>query len=449
MPKPALRILLSGDPLAAEAWASLLEAPGIEVIPAGSTTPADDVPSLAVVFGGRAEAATLPAGMPAVLLSGGEGVSHPMTRLLRDIIRSKQDCQSVFDAMVDAVMVLDTAGSVLRANRALASALGIPVNALPSRRYSELIGAPRDGAHDPIAKSLERGTTETAELRFELLPGVRLVTSSPVLDQEGNVRGATVTLKDVTQFKEQQQRFVQAARLADVGQLAGGVAHEINTPLASIGLRAESLLRSAEDPRLLAIDAFKNFPRYLKTIGDEILRCKKIISALLEFSRSRRNELVPTNLNAIVERAAELVAHETRVRRINLEVRCDPGLPPIQADSGQMHQVLLALLMNGIEATPPGGQLLIETRAQADERVVLSVSDSGAGIPSEHMDRIFSPFFSTKPVGQGTGLGLAICHGVVAAHGGEIRVESNTGTGTRVTIELPATALSGRRATGG
>jgi two-component system, NtrC family, sensor kinase len=250
-------------------------------------------------------------------------------------------------------------------------------------------------------------------------------------------------------IKEQQERLRQSARLADIGQLAAGVAHEINTPLASIALRAESLLRSARDERLQAIDAFKNFTRYLQTIDEEIFRCKKIISALLEFSRARPPEKRLTDLNGLAEKAAELVGHQMKLKQIALALDLQPGLPPLHADDGQIRQVLIALLMNALDATAPGGHVGLETRHDGDGTVVLTVKDDGAGIAPEHLDKIFSPFFTTKPVGQGTGLGLSICHGIVASHGGEFRVESEVGRGTRMSLALPVVEGSGPRAARG
>ena len=153
-----------------------------------------------------------------------------------------------------------------------------------ARSYASLLGPPAPGASDPVALSLADSAARTDETRYEALPSVQLVTVSPWRDEEGKLSGFVVLLKDLGQQKEQQQRLQQAARLADIGQLAAGVAHEINTPLASIALRAESLLRSAQDPALTPVEAFQNFPRYLKTIEEETFRCKKIIRALLEFS---------------------------------------------------------------------------------------------------------------------------------------------------------------------
>jgi two-component system NtrC family sensor kinase len=242
-----------------------------------------------------------------------------------------------------------------------------------------------------------------------------------------------------------QVQLLQSEKMASVGQLAAGVAHEINTPLASIALRAESLLKTASDPRLLAIDSFKNFPRYLKTIDEEIFRCKRIIGSLLDFSRVRKPEVKDSDLNALAERAADLVGHQMKLKQVTISVKLDPTLPRVPADEGQLRQALLALLMNALDATPSGGRVEIETRREGADSVSLTVADSGVGIPRENLAKIFSPFFTTKPVGQGTGLGLAICHGIVSSHGGEIQVESEVDKGTRLSLVLPLSRV-GRHA---
>jgi signal transduction histidine kinase len=246
-----------------------------------------------------------------------------------------------------------------------------------------------------------------------------------------------VILNDVSRIEERQERLLQAARLADVGQLAGGIAHEINTPLASIALRAESLERAAQDERLRAIDSFKNFPRYLKTIQEETFRCKRILGSLLEFARSRAPEIGPTDLNGVCDVAADLLAHELKVRHLTLEKRLDPELPRIEADEARITQVLVALLLNAFDASKRGGLIVIETGRPTARQVSLSVSDTGHGIDPEHRGRLFIPFFTTRPPGGGAGLGLAISHGVVAAHGGSIQVESTPGEGARFTVILP------------
>jgi two-component system NtrC family sensor kinase len=385
-------------------------------------------------------ASTRPA-PPLALLVGATPEDHPHARLLRVLFAGKRDWERTFDAIVDPLFLLDEKGLVIRGNRELARALGCAIETVHGEHYAKLLGAPAalasEEVTDPIAETLADGRARNVEMRYAGLSSVHEITTSPLLDEGGAVQGAVVTLKDVGPRRNQQERFLRSARLADIGQLAAGVAHEINTPLASIALRAESLMKAAEDPRLLAIDSFKNFPRYLKTIDEEIFRCKRIIGSLLDFSRVRKPEVKDSDLNVLAERAAELVGHQMKLKQVTISLKLDRTLPHVPADEGQLRQALLALLMNALDATPSGGHVEIETSRDGDDGVALTVADSGMGIPAENLGKIFSPFFTTKPVGQGTGLGLAICHGIVSSHGGEIKVESEEGKGTRLRLVLP------------
>lgn len=438
-------------------WVSGLAGRNMEVVPVDSvkTLLQSDV-GLAVVFAAPDQAAELAVGIasepkapPTAMIFGPAGQQHPHILFIRNLLDAKNEWERTFDAIVDPVALLDRSGTVRRANLGLAKVLGRPMREVLNLPYSELLGTPPPGQPDPIAASLADGAARTEEVSYKHLPGIQQVTVSPHRDGAGALHELVVILKDVNVIKEQQERLRQSARLADIGQLAAGMAHEINTPLASIALRAESLLRSAKDERLLAIDSFKNFTRYLQTIDEEIFRCKKIIGALLEFSRARPPEKRPTDLNALAEKAAELVGHQMKLKQIALSLRLQPQLPPLHADDGQLRQVLIALLMNALDATPAGGHVEIETRCDGNRTVILTVADDGAGIPPEHLEKVFSPFFTTKPVGQGTGLGLAICHGIVAAHGGEIRVDSEAGRGTRMSLALPIGEAAGPRGPGG
>lgn len=437
-----LRVGILGQNPDRQDWMSLLSSRGAELHEETDVRQlVADRLDLALVFSPPAEAlriakdlAAQPA--PPVLMLVGAAANHPHTRLVKALAEGKREWEGTFDAIVDPVAILDPAGVVVRANVGLARALGRPIVEIVSRPYTEVLG--RSEGADPIAASLADGSSRTEEARYASLPGVQQVTTSPLPDDGGKRHGLVLILKDVNEQHEQQERFLQASRLADVGMLAAGVAHEINTPLASIALRAESLLRSAEDSRLLEIDAFKNFPRYLKTIDQEIFRCKKIISALLDFSRVRPPEVRDTDLNALAERAADLVGHQMKLKQVELRLQLQPDLPYIRADDGQIRQAILALLMNAQDATPSGGHVEVATHREGAEAVGLTVSDDGCGIPRELLGKIFSPFFTTKPLGQGTGLGLAICQSIVEQHRGTIEVQSEgAGKGTVVTVRLP------------
>jgi two-component system NtrC family sensor kinase len=451
-----LRVALIGDTQEGS-WTSVLGNSPVDVVRVADLLSLSSVHADIAVAAIRPEeaasvgsaVAALDGGPPITLLVGPNPRQHPQLRLLEVLVQAKRDWEGTFDAIVDPVALLDHQGGILRANLGFARVVGQKVQDIIAVPYAPLFGPPLDDQEDPIAASLADGEPRTVETRYEKLPGLQQVTTSPLRDQEHRLQGLVLILKDVADLREQQERLLQASRLADIGLLAAGVAHEINTPLASIALRAESLLRSAEDPRLREIDSFKNFPRYLKTIEEEIFRCKKIISALLEFSRARKPEVREVDLNLLAERAADLVSHQMKLKQVGLKLRLDPNVPAIQADDGQLRQALIALLMNALDATSPQGIVGIETARESALTVSLTVTDDGMGIPRENLDKIWSPFFTTKPLGQGTGLGLAICHGVVSAHGGEIRVESEVGHGTRFSLVLPIGSGQGAREKGG
>jgi two-component system NtrC family sensor kinase len=442
-PSPRKRVAIFDHGFGHEDWLAMLDRQPVELVRA------ERVEDLAAMDVGHvvawvtpSEAARLTVALderanppPVTMMIGSSAAEHPQTVLTRALVTGKQEWEATFDAIVDPLAIVDRLGIVRRANLGFARALGRDIREVAGRSFGELLG-PCTGL-DPISASLQDAQARTEEASYEALAGVHLVTISPWRDEGEDLSGLVVHLKDLTQQKDQQQRLQQAARLADIGQLAAGVAHEINTPLASIALRAESLQRSGQDPALLAVPAFQNFPRYLKTIEEETFRCKKIIRALLEFSSSRKPKTQPTDLNALVERAADLIGHQMRVKQVDLQLRLEPGLAPVPADDGQLRQVLLALLMNALDATRPGGKVEVETGRREGNRVVLGVNDDGEGIPPDVREKIFSPFFTTKPFGQGTGLGLAICHGIVTSHGGTIEVDSEAGRGTRFAVLLP------------
>ena len=374
---------------------------------------------------------------PLTLLSGPPAAEHPQARFMRALVQAKREWETAFDALLDPIAILDAEGRVVRANLGFAQAFGRDIREVRGLCAAELLGAAEEG-FDLVSLSLGDGEPRAAEVRYAGLGAPFQVSLSPLRDEGGAFRGVVLLLKDLSEIKESRERLLQAARLADVGHLAAGVAHEINTPLASIALRAESLQKAAQDEALRAIPTFSLFPRYLRTIEEEVFRCKKIIRALLEFSARRNPETKPLDLNVLVERTADLVQHQFRVQQVALDLRLEDGLARVPADEGQIRQVLVALLTNALDVSRAGGRVAVTTAGEDAGRVRLAVEDDGPGIPRELQDRIFSPFFTTKPFGQGTGLGLSICHGIVAAHGGVIRVDSEPGRGTRMSVALPA-----------
>ena len=216
--------------------------------------------------------------------------------------------------------------------------------------------------------------------------------------------------------------------MISVGRLAAGVAHEINNPLTTILTTA----------MLMQEDLGQDDPDYLelKTIADEAIRCRKIISSLLNFARQSRPVIDEHDINDIVQDSIVLLRKQAAFKDVTLESKFEAGIPIARVDKAQIQQSLVNLGLNAIDAIEPGGEVIFETRfSSADSYVEVVVSDNGKGIPREHLDKIFDPFFTTKEVG--TGLGMSITLGLIKQHKGTIHVESSTEKGTTFTVRLP------------
>jgi signal transduction histidine kinase len=243
----------------------------------------------------------------------------------------------------------------------------------------------------------------------------------------------------VETLQDTQERLVQKEKLASVGQLAAGVAHEINNPLGTVLLYADILHKETpKDNQQQREDS--------QMIVREATRCKAIVNDLLNFSRQNEILAQETNLNGLLREMVGEVRHQDLYQQVELVTDLDPDLSPIQADPLQLRQVFLNLMNNAAEAMPSGGRLLLRTqKGPAAGFVSVQVQDTGAGIPEENMKKLFTPFFTTKPIGKGTGLGLAIIYGIVKMHRGQISVQSRVGEGTTFTItlreRLPAQAV--------
>ncbi|MBN2035080.1 MAG: GAF domain-containing protein [Deltaproteobacteria bacterium] len=224
------------------------------------------------------------------------------------------------------------------------------------------------------------------------------------------------------------QLAVKTEKLSSLGRLAAGIAHEINNPLAAILLYGTSMLKEVppESPH----------KEGLEIIVHETVRCRGIIQELLEFSREKESRKVPVNVNKIIEKALTILENEFRLRRICVEKDLSDNLPEIPLDVNQMEQVFINFLVNAMEAIPGEGSVTIRTSEDEDGRgLVIEIEDNGIGISDEYKDRIFEPFFSSKP--KGTGLGLPVNFGIVEKHQGRIDVFSELGQGTRMVVWLP------------
>jgi signal transduction histidine kinase len=255
------------------------------------------------------------------------------------------------------------------------------------------------------------------------------ISTYPLLEN-GEAIGAIEISRDITKDINVQKAMMQQEKLASVGRLSAGVAHEINNPLTTI-LTTAMLIQEELDPQ---------DPNYqeLETITKETLRCRKIVSSLLDFARQSTPARKPCDINDVVNESVVLTNKQAAFKDLTLNFEPGAGIPHVLLDKGQIQQSVINLIINAVEATEAGGNISISTAHKSElETIEIAVSDTGEGISENDLVRIFDPFYTTKDTGNG--LGLAITHGIIEQHNGTIRVESKLGRGTTFTIKLPVT----------
>jgi PAS domain S-box-containing protein len=274
------------------------------------------------------------------------------------------------------------------------------------------------------------------------------ISKIPMRLEEGTVTHVISIGEDITEWTEAQERWAESEKLAAIGQLAAGVMHEINNPLATVAACAEGLALRVDDMRRAGVTIPENTDEYTKIIDQEVQRCKRIVDSLLTFSRPKSVEKKPTSLNDVIEQSLFLLKHHGRFKKVSLRTLLDAELEPVPANAEQLIQVFIALLINAADAMNEEGAVTIRTRRGVTdaEAAIAEVIDEGSGIPRGELPKIFEPFYTTKPPGRGTGLGLSVCYSIIAAHHGRIEVDSAVGAGTTFRVMLPNERARARQA---
>ncbi len=284
-----------------------------------------------------------------------------------------------------------------------------------------------------IKKMESQGYVKEYETKLRALDGSEidaLITANYRTDEEGNVCGYEAIIKDITSWKRFQEQLKEADRLASIGEMAAGLAHEINNPLSIIMGYTGILLK----------DLDRDDPKRddLEIIYKNTEACKKIVEDLLKFSRKTETRPQRTDLNRIVDEVVEFLSYRLEEKHVNIYKELDQGMTEIMVDAEKIKQVLVNMLVNAWQAVNEGGSIWIRTYMNGDmNRAIIEIEDNGCGIKPEHKSRVFEPFFTTKEPGEGTGLGLSVSYGIVKEHGGEIFLNSTPGEGTVFVIELP------------
>jgi PAS domain S-box-containing protein len=339
------------------------------------------------------------------------------------------------ELMHEDVLVIGHDYRIIDVNNTLLNRLGLNREDVIGKHCYEIThhqGVPCSGTKHPcpLTQAMEKiEPTQTTHIHLDKDDREFYVSISiyPLIE-DGDIIGVVEIARDITQDINLQKTMMQQEKLASIGRLSAGVAHEINNPLTTI-LTTSMLLQEEINP---------DNPIYpeLETIVKETLRCRKIVTSLLDFARQSTPNKKANDVNQIVRESVLLTKKQAAFKDVAIEQVCDPNIPPIHADKGQLQQALINLILNAIESSGAGGHIRITTSISKKNRGIhIAISDTGEGIPASHIDKIFDPFFTTKA--DGTGLGLAITHGIIEQHGGSITVESKTGQGTTFTINLP------------
>jgi PAS domain S-box-containing protein len=340
-----------------------------------------------------------------------------------DLRRSREQYKSVVENARELIFLLDEKGIFISANTAAARVLGLPAAAMPGRSLGEFL-APEDATAMMThvlevvdsRKSLE--VKSIAHIRDQVYWfSTHLV---PIFGEDGQtVEWVLVMSRDITESQRLEEQLFQTEKLASLGTLSAGVAHEINNPLAVILGFTEILLdRLPQDSKEHEI---------LKTIERQGLNCKRIVENLMGFARWRTDQEIFSDLNHNLETVLLLVQNTLLTKKIKLELNLASDLPEVKGSAGELQQVFLNLITNAVAAMPEGGKLTVTSRFNATEKMAEAlVADTGTGIPKECVERIFDPFFTTKKVGEGTGLGLFVSYAIVEKFGGHIRFETKT-----------------------
>ncbi len=344
--------------------------------------------------------------------------SNRQLQLARDYL------QAVFDTAGVGISIIDRDLRIIKCNEKQKELLVAGVSHIEGKHCYEVYC----GIDSPplICPAIETLEMERPVFLKEITKKGRVfqIVTSPLRDSAGTITGVIEVSLDMTEKKRAEEAMCQAEKLAAVGQLAAGIAHEINNPLGNILGYAKLLLM---DQSITEAQGEK-----LKVIVEQANKGGQIIKGLLEFSRQKVPVFEKVSLNECVENALRSLGKDNSIR----VVKRLGDIPYVMADPRQMEQVFHNILLNAIQALEGSGAIEIESKVIGGS-IEVSVRDSGPGIPREHLSRIFEPFFTTKPVGNGTGLGLSICSELVKKHGGSIFVESEIGRGTTFSIIIP------------
>ncbi|NIV39343.1 MAG: PAS domain-containing protein, partial [Anaerolineae bacterium] len=375
-------------------------------------------------------------------LARGMAVAIENTRLLESVSRAEREWKQTFSAIRDAIAITGPDYRIVRINQAFLEMFGQLEEQVIGRRccnflYDRSGPAPWSRCHQ-VLKTQQAMPVEVDNLA---IPGTYHISLFPLHDENGQFAGLIHSIRDVSETRAMRDIMVHNEHLVALGRLAASVAHEINNPLFSI----RNCLTLLDD----VVPEDEPSKSFLHLAKSELDRLARTVRSLLDFVRPGPEPWAPVNLNQVLEKAVFLTGKQSEYAHVTVVRELAPDLPPLLAAAGQLTQVAINLILNGIEAMPDGGQLRFVTcvgpqwdnvevaPGRTVDTVQMHITDTGCGIAQEHLETVFEPFFSTKDEVKGVGLGLAISYGIVQRHHGTIEVHSEVGTGTTFTVTLP------------
>lgn len=367
-------------------------------------------------------------------LHAAEIVRNNGSQAYHDLVRSRDTLRAMFDSLPISIYIIDTAYNLVavnlgRSNRVQAK----PDQLVGGKCYERLYH------RTTLCPGCRVGETFSAKLNTIRVNRVWLdndnfeeweISTFPIQDEKDQVIQSTIIEQDVTEKRNLEVNLIQSEKLAAVGQLAAGVAHEINNPLSAIIANAQILRREITSQDSDLLDSVK----LIEMAGT---RASQVVRNLLGIARKEKYEFEAIDLNETIQNALTLVQHELVGRPIQMHLDLADDLPPVLASRDQLQSVWINLLLNAIDALDKEMGYLSLSSSYTGKDFVVTIVDNGRGIPHDHLGRVFEPFYTTKSPGRGTGLGLSVCLRVIRHHGGNIEVDSHPGKWTRFTVHLP------------
>ncbi|MGB8218265.1 MAG: ATP-binding protein [Candidatus Methanoperedens sp.] len=338
-----------------------------------------------------------------------------------------RDQAALLDKARDAIFVWDMEHRITYWNKSAERLYGFTEEEAIGKNPDEFLNREESPVPIDIRKKVIEIGEWTGELRERTKEGKEIIVESRwtlVRDKEGKPKSILIINTDISEKKKLEMQILQSDKLATLGNLVAGIAHEINNPLTSISLHTQILSNKTLD---------ENTNNRLKIIDNEACRAARIVKGLLEFAHQSEPKLSPVDINSEIDKVLDIL--DPKLNSIKVTTILKP-LPPIIADSEQIQQVIMNMLMNSVQSITTNGEIMIKTSAKKDN-IEISITDNGCGIPQDNIAKIFDPFFTTKNPGEGTGLGLSICYGIIKNYNGSIDMKSEVGIGTTFTIILP------------